>query len=103
MSASNFLRNVTAEEIKNICGDSDEVEDAANGKALTPQAHIVRMGDKLAQDYPGLYERIRVLGQEYKKLSSNDAFVAGVMAGAIMLAHEITITAEVHESNEMLG
>lgn len=102
MSASEFLRNITAEEIKEVSDSSDEVEKGANGEALSPQAYIARMGDKLAQDYPGLYERIRLLGQELKQASANENFVVGVMAGAIMLAHEITITAEVHDCNDKL-
>lgn len=101
MSASEFLRKVSAAEIKQASDDSDRAEDEANGKTLEPSQFIERMGSRLANSYPGLYERIQDFVEGQHAISSDRAFVMGVMAGALMMAHDITIAAEVHDANAM--
>ena len=103
MSTSEFLRNVTAEEIKTASDNSDTAEDAARGEMLSPQEFINRMDFRLARDYPGLHQRIMEFVEGQKETGSPDVFVMGVWAGATMCAHDITIAAEVHDVQQMLG
>ncbi len=103
MSTSEFLRNVTSDEIRNASDNSDTAEDAAHGEMLSGKEYIDRMDARLARDYPGLHQRIMEFVEGQQETDSPDVFVMGVWAGATMCAHDITIAAEVHDVQQMLG
>lgn len=103
MLASEFLRKVTADEIKKASDDSDAAEDASRGERLDGTDFISRMNVRLQRDYPGLFERIEQFVEGQSHMVASEEFLLGMWAGATMLAHDVTIAAEVHDANQMLG
>jgi hypothetical protein len=103
MSATEFLRDITAVEIRKVSDDTDEAEDAARGRTMTGPEYINRMDVRLEQYYPELHQRIREFVEGQKEAGNPELFLIGVWAGATMFAHDITIMAEVHDARQQLS
>jgi hypothetical protein len=103
MSATEFLRNVTSEDIKKASDESDEAEDAARGQTMSPQDYIQRLDDRLEQDYPGIHKRIKEFVQGEQEAGNPSSFLLGVWAGATMCAHDITVAAEIYDAEKQFG
>lgn len=103
MSATEFLRNVSAEEIRKASDDSDTAEDAARGAVMSGPEFIERMAKRLETDYPGLHQRITEIVEGQQDVGNPQLFLVGVWAGATMLAHDITIAAELNDVMRQFG
>ena len=103
MKAVEFFRSITEAQIDRASEQSDLVEDMAAGGRVGGEDYIDRMDFRLRDTYPAVYERIRsYLEQMQAGGESNPAFLMGVFAGATMLGHDLTVTAETVEMQSLL-
>lgn len=85
MSATEFFRSITADEIERASSASDSAEDAAAGGLILGTDYIDRLDYRLRDTYPALYERIRSYIDELQASGeSNPAFFMGIFAGSTM-------------------
>lgn len=103
MSADDFLRGLSTEQMQIASDAFDEVEDAANGSELRQSAYTDRLNARLARDYPAIHARVQELLALHKAINTDEAFLTGIWTGATMIAHEITIVSEIDAVNQMLN